>query len=178
MADEEAAEAEATPATAPAEGGGKDKSKLLIIIIAVILILGAGGGAAFYFLVLPKMIEADKPAESKDATVDAESEAQMASLGSTAELPPFIVNLSGGTGRYLKVAIVLKLSTDKVSEEISNRQPQIKDAVITVLSSKAPEEILTVQGKYDLKGEIMKRINVFLTTGVVRELYFVEFVVQ
>ncbi len=172
MADEEAVAAEPPPA---GEGGGK--SKILIIVIALVLVLGLGGGAAVYFVVLPKMKGGEQAGE-KGAFAGKEVEADMASLGETIELPSFIVNLSEGTGRYLKVTLVLKLSTDKVAEEIKNREPQIKDAVITVLSSKSPEEILSVQGKYDLKGEIMKRINVFLSTGVVRELYFVEFVVQ
>jgi flagellar FliL protein len=73
---------------------------------------------------------------------------------------------------------VVQLSTDQVIEELTNRKPQIKDAVITVLSSKTPDEILTIQGKYDMKVEIVKRINSLLTTGVVRELYLVEFVIQ
>lgn len=158
---------------AEAPKGGK--SKLLIILIVVSLLV-IGGGAAAYFLVLPKLT-AQAPEEEKAAGAE-KAPAEMTSLGATYELEPFIVNLTGDVNRYLKVVVVLQLSDDKVAEEIANRTPQIKDSVITLLSSKTAEEILTVQGKYDLKVEMVKRINSLLTTGVVRKLYFVEFVIQ
>ena len=94
------------------------------------------------------------------------------------QLDPFVVNLSGNANRYLKVVVVLQLSTPELADEVSNRSPQIKDSVITVLSSKSAEEILTVQGKYDLKVDLIRRINANLTIGVVRELFFTQFVVQ
>ncbi|VAX22317.1 hypothetical protein MNBD_NITROSPINAE04-1280 [hydrothermal vent metagenome] len=176
MAEEE--EATAEPDAAEGKGASKGKSKILIIIIVLLVALGAGGGAVVYFVVLPKMAGGEKTGDAEKQSAKKEVEADVASLGATAELPSFIVNLGGGSGRYLKVTVVLKLSAEDVATEIKNREPQIKDAVITVLSSKTPEEILSVQGKYELKGEIMKRINVFLATGVVKELFFVEFVVQ
>lgn len=166
------------PAPAGGEAAPKGKSKVLIIIIALLLALVAGGGAAVYFVVLPKMAGGEKAGDDGKQSAEKEVDVDVASLGTTTELPSFIVNLSGGTGRYLKATIVLKLSGEGVTTEIRNREPQIKDAVITVLSSKTPEEILSIQGKYNLKGEIIKRINVFLATGVVKELFFVEFVVQ
>lgn len=177
MGEEEEAAVEPDPAVA--ETPPKGNSKLLIIIVALVLALGVGGGAAYFFLIMPKAAEdGGKAGNSGKGGAPEEEEVDIASLGTVTELPSFIVNLSGGTGRYLKVTIVLKLSAERVTEEIKNREPQIKDAVITVLSSKSPEEILSVQGKYDLKGEIIKRINTFLATGVVKELFFVEFVVQ
>ncbi len=164
MADDEAA-----------EGASSGGSKLLIIILAIVLVLLIGGGAAVYFVVLPKIQQTEgKTIE----TAEKEKAAPAVSLGSTIELQPFIVNLSGGGGRYLKTTMVLQLSTPDVAKEITNRAPQIKDAVITILSSKTADEIMSVQGKYDLKTEIMRRVNTFLSTGVVRELFFVEFVVQ
>ncbi|MGK7346787.1 MAG: flagellar basal body-associated FliL family protein [Candidatus Nitrospinota bacterium M3_3B_026] len=164
MADEEA--------DAPKKGAGK-----LIIIIAAALILVIGGGAAAYFLVMPRLAAAPEPAAKSGEEAPAETEAG-ASLGATYELDPFIVNLTGDVNRYLKVVVVLQLSDKNVAEEIANRSPQIKDTVITLLSSKTAEEILSIQGKYDLKMEMAKRINALLTTGVVRKLYFVEFVIQ
>lgn len=164
MADEEA--------DAPKKGAGK-----LIVIIAAALILVIGGGAAAYFLVMPRLTAAPEQAAKSGEEAPAEIEAG-ASLGATYELDPFIVNLTGDVNRYLKVVVVLQLSDKNVAEEIANRSPQIKDAVITLLSSKTAEEILTVQGKYDLKMEMTKRINALLMTGVVRKLYFVEFVIQ
>ncbi|MBF0169735.1 MAG: flagellar basal body-associated FliL family protein [Nitrospinae bacterium] len=163
---------------ADAEEGKKGGSKLLVIIIAVlvVLLLAAGGGM-FYFM-------NQKPAEPAEGAVPVEDEAakaaaEAAAMGVTVELDPFVVNLSSeGVDRYLKAVIVLQLSSAPAQEEIAKRGPQIKDSIITVLSSKSPEEVLSIQGKYDLKLELVKRINSMLSTGVVREMFFTEFVVQ
>lgn len=163
------AEAEA----APAGGGGGGKKTLIIVIVAVVLLVVLG--AAGFFVVKPMMSGGGEQGARKAEEAAPEP---TASLGNIVELDPFIVNLSGGGGRYLKTTVVFHVSTKDVIEEITNRKPQIKDAVLTVLSSKTPDEILSIQGKYDLKVEIMKRVNSFLVTGVARELYFVEFVVQ
>ncbi len=173
MAEEEVIE-EVEEAGAGSPPGGGGKMKIIIILLLVLVI--AGGGAAYFFLLKGGGTEASKPV---DQVAEEEAAAQNDfSLGVTHELDPFIVNLAGDMNRYLKVVVVLQLSTEGVAEEIKNRGPQIKDSVITVLSSKTPEEILTVQGKYDLKMELIKRVNAIVSTGVVRDLFFTEFVVQ
>lgn len=159
------------------EEGKKGGSKLLIIIIAVLVVLLiAAGGAAFYFMTKqPDAVDAAGAADN--AAAQAAKEA--AAMGVTVELDPFVVNLSSqGIDRYLKAVIVLQLSSATAQEEIDKKKPQIKDSIITVLSSKSPEEVLSIQGKYDLKLELVKRINSMLSQGVVREMFFTEFVVQ
>jgi len=162
---------------APAEPA-KGKSKMLIIIIAVVaLLVLAGGGGAAYFLLMKK--GADHAAEGGEEGAGGEhGGGGDKKSGESAELPPFIVNLGGDGGRYLKVVMVLQISSKTAKEELDNRMPQVKDSVITVLSSKTPEEILSVDGKYELKMELTKRINSLITTGVVQEIFFVDFVVQ
>jgi flagellar FliL protein len=160
-------------------GGGKKKSPLmLIIIIAVVLLLGGGG--AVYFLVLKK-----PPADAEHAAAAGgggahgeKGDKPATSLGETVELPPFIVNLGGEGGRYLKLVAVMQVSSVAAKTELTGRLPQIKDAVIGVLSSKSPDEVLTPEGKLELKLELVKRINQSLTSGVVTEMFFTEFVVQ
>lgn len=172
MADEEASP---EGASAPEKKGS---SKLIIIIAVVVLLAGGGGGAAWFFLSKPAPEDGKKVEDTKTAEEEAKELAMQTSLGVTHELDPFIVNLSGDLNRYLKAIIVLQLSNEELSTEIDNRKPQIKDSVINVLSSKEPDEILNIQGKYDLKIELIKRINANVSTGVVRDIFFTEFVVQ
>lgn len=174
MAEEEVIE-EVEDAGAAPSGGGGGGGKMKIIIIALLVLIIAGGAAAYFLLLKGDGTEGAKPADEVAVEDTAQNDS---SLGVTHELDPFIVNLAGDANRYLKVVVVLQLSTEGVAEEIKNRGPQIKDSVITVLSSKTPEEILTVQGKYDLKMELIKRVNAIVSTGVVRDLFFTEFVVQ
>ncbi len=159
------------------EEAKKGGSKLLIIIIAVLVVLLiAAGGGMFYFMTQKPTAAAGTSDGGADA---APKEDPTAAMGVTVELDPFVVNLSSqGIDRYLKAVIVLQLSSATAQEEIAAKNPQIKDSIITVLSSKTPEEVLSIQGKYDLKLELVKRINSMLSKGVVREMFFTEFVVQ
>jgi len=172
MADEEVTEA----------AGGGGKSKLIIIILIVVILLLAGAAGFLYMQQQSAPPHADSATAEEGAAPAAGEDgvAQTVGLGETVDLTPFVINLSSATGadRYLKVAMVLQVSNVAVKEEIVSRDPQIKDSIITVLSSKSPEEVLTIQGKYDLKLELVKRINGVVTTGVVREMFFTEFVIQ
>lgn len=160
-------------------GGGKKKSPLLIIIVVLVALLLAGGGAAVYFIVIKKPEQtAEHGAAGEGGKSEGKGGKSATTLGETVELPPFIVNLAGEGGRYIKIVLVLQVSSGAAKEELTNRSPQIKDSVIGVLSSKTPDEVLTPEGKLELKLEIIKRINQSITSGVVTEMFFTEFVVQ
>ncbi|MGA1846853.1 flagellar basal body-associated FliL family protein [Deferribacter abyssi] len=156
------------------EGGKKKKKSKLFIIIILVVVLLAGGGAAYFFLVKGKADKngGDKTKEKKQSKVDS-------GIGPLYSLDTFIVNLAdpGGT-RYLKVTMQLELDSEKLQEEMDKRKPQIRDVILTVLSSKTYAEVSTAQGKLALKQELIRRINLILTTGAIRNIYFTEFVAQ
>ncbi|KAA0258418.1 flagellar basal body protein FliL [Deferribacter autotrophicus] len=156
------------------EGGKKKKKSKLFLIIILVVVLLIGGGAAYFFLVKGK---ADKNAEE---TVKEKKQAKVdAGIGPLYSLDTFIVNLAdpGGT-RYLKVTMQLELDNEKLQEEMDKRKPQIRDVILTVLSSKTYAEVSTAQGKLALKQELIRRINLILTSGTIRSIYFTEFVAQ
>ena len=100
-------------------------------------------------------------------------------IGPLYSFDTFIVNLSdsGGT-RYLKVTMQVELSSSKLEAEIEKRKPQLRDIILTVLSSKTYAEVSTAQGKLALKQEILRRVNLVLTSGTLENVYFTEFVSQ
>ncbi len=87
------------------------------------------------------------------------------------------VNLAQGDGprRFLRFNAVLKFSKDSSEEEFKARGAQIKDSIITLLNSKRPQDLLTVEGKNYLKEEIKSSINSFLVDGSVVDVYYVGF---
>lgn len=160
--------------------------KLLIIVSVVALVFGLGGA-----FVVVKFLGASKGTESSDAhkadadvKVDSKSEAggkqgQAASPGVMFDLDPFIVNLADTPDiRYLKLTIKLEAEGEAVVAELSSRIPQIRDAVLVLLSSKDVSAVRTTQGKFQLRDEITQRINGLLKKTGVRSAYFTEFVVQ
>jgi flagellar FliL protein len=65
-----------------------------------------------------------------------------------------------------------------VKEELDARLPQIRDALIVLLSSKQISDITDFEGKALLKEDILVRLNDLLETGSIRSALFTEFVVQ
>ena len=99
-----------------------------------------------------------------------------------AGLDPFLVNLADPQAvRFLKVTFQLGMTGD--SEEFSKNPVAIaaaRDAIISLLSAKTSEQILTVEGKNKLREEVRDRVNSLLNAAKtrVRNVYIVEFVVQ
>jgi flagellar FliL protein len=56
--------------------------------------------------------------------------------------------------------------------------PQIRDAILLLVGNKTFEELQDLEGKKQLKAEIMSKINGILQTGKVKAIFFTEFVVQ
>lgn len=94
-------------------------------------------------------------------------------------LDPFVVNVTGdGYNRFLKLRVELETNDVKLKEEIDARLPQVRDALIVLLSSKQLSDITDFEGKALLKEDILERVNDLLETGNVRSVLFTEFVVQ
>jgi flagellar FliL protein len=66
----------------------------------------------------------------------------------------------------------------KVNEEYEKRLPQLRDTILTVLSSKSYGEISDSEGKKKLREEIIQRLNRSLRGFQVKTIYFTEFMIQ
>ncbi|MCK5679341.1 flagellar basal body-associated FliL family protein [bacterium] len=153
--------------------GKKSKKGLFIIIIIVVLLLGGGGFGAYWFLLRTPPLTAEEIAE-----IEAAKQPEPVILPVFA-LKPFVVNLADKKSRrYLKVTMKLELSTEELLEEVDKRRAQLRDVVLTLLSSKTAVEVGTLEGKFLLRQDIIKRVNVNLLTGQVTKVYWEEFVVQ
>ncbi|MBI5827935.1 MAG: flagellar basal body-associated FliL family protein [Deltaproteobacteria bacterium] len=165
----------------------KSNKKILIIAIAAVAVLGVGAGA-FFFL-------KGKPASTSTAETPKAEAAAEGSHGSPAEakgargeakkggasdliaLDPFIVNLQDNSGtRYLK--LTLSLEVEGSHDEINAQTVRIRDSLIVLLSSKSYSDIGTVEGKYQMRDEIVARVNQFLTKSKIKSVYFSDMVIQ
>lgn len=157
-------------------------SKKLLIIVAAVVLAGAGG----YFAMSKSGGAKDGAAEESKSSGHGEAsdghgskDGNKAAGGHVYPLDSFIVNLSDpNRTRYLKVTVQLELDKPEAIEEVKSKTPQVRDALIILLSSKSMEEIATPAGKYQLRDEIIARIKQFVTKGTVITAYFTDFVVQ
>ena len=158
--------------------GGKKPIGMIIGIIVGLLVLGGGGYYAYINFFQEKPAE-EKPAEGEEGKKEEAPVEEDLDLGVMFPMDPFIVNLAGSEGkRFLKVTIFLELSTPEVHEEIKGTIQKVTDSILVLLSSKAFEDVYTVQGKFKLKGEITTRVNRFLVVGHIKDAYFTEFIIQ
>ncbi len=158
-----------------AEGGGS-KKKLIIIIAAAVVLLLIIAGAAFFFLK-----PAPEPVEEADPGLDVPVPEITVSqeIGPMVKIDEFIVNIISEEGRhYVKAALTIELDKEEALEETSKRMAQIRDAILLLVGNKTFEELHDLQGKKQLKAELVSKINSFLQTGKVKAIYFTDFVVQ
>ena len=185
---------ESKEAEAPAKkGGGK-----LIIIIAVVVVLIIGGVVGFLVLGGSKSPEGGEGGEAGEQHAAQEEHHYM-----TAKLEPFIVNLSQ-VNAFAKITILIEYDPAILEKAaghkggggsggggegaaegglpaiMQEREPMIRDAVIRVISSKKPEDVLSSEGKERLKEELIEAINesLELEEGPVVNIYFTEFIIQ
>jgi flagellar FliL protein len=157
--------------------GGKKPIGMIIGIIVGLLVLGGGGYYAYTNFFQEKPAE-EKPAEGEEGKEEAPPEEDL-NLGVMFPMDPFVVNLAGSEGkRFLKVTISLELSTPEVHLEIKENIQKVTDSILILLSSKAFEDVYSVQGKFKLKDEITTRVNRFLVVGHIKDAYFTEFIIQ
>ena len=150
---------------------------MIIGIIVGLLVLGGGGYYAYINFFQEKPVE-EKPAEGEEVKEEAPAEEDLF-LGVMFPMDPFVVNLAGSEGkRFLKVTIFLELSTPEVRLEIKENIQKVTDSILILLSSKAFEDVYSVQGKFKLKDEITTRVNRFLVVGHIKDAYFTEFIIQ
>lgn len=157
----------------------KKKGKLLIILALVgVLVIGGGVGA---FLLLTK------PATEKSAEHGEEEGEEEAHADDNGKVPiyvkldTFTVNLADQES-FLQTEIQLMVVDSKVGEKMNSRLPEVRDAVIRLLSSKTGEELSLPEGKDKLADEIQKQINDVLgfkkKTQGVNKVLFGAFIIQ
>lgn len=163
-----------------ADGAGaesKRSGKNWIIIGVVILVLTGGGYVAWDFLSAERFLGRDNPqiGETGHSTAEAKDE----KFGIIYKMEPFIVNLLDRDGkRYLKTTIGFEVENRDIKNELTQHTPQLRDAILLLLTSKSFEDISKPEGKLLLKNELIARINQILPGAGVRTLYFTEFIVQ
>ena len=165
MAKKEAAE--------ESEEGGGSKKKLIIIIVAVLVLLGGAAGGYFFFM------GGEEEEKISPEQEQAELEKQAKQVGPMVNMDSFIVNIMDDQeSRYLKATITIEVDGEEASMELTQRMPQVKDAVLLLLGSKTFSEISDLQGKIQLRAELINKINSLLLQGKVKRIYFTDFVVQ
>jgi flagellar protein FliL len=174
---------------APKKGGGMKMYFIIIIALQVVL---AGGG---YFLVMKYMrpdpafnqaIEEGKKAEEQPKTVEVPKQIY--------NIEDVVVNPAGtGGSRYLSVSIGVEMDAPKAEagggkkegegeakpkSPLDEKRPQLRDALIGILSAKTIDQLTTVEQKDLIRSEITSSFEKILAPAKVHNIFFIDFVLQ
>jgi flagellar FliL protein len=164
----------------------KDKKKMFIIIGAAAALLAVGGGGAAFFMGGSSKAE-DKAAAHGAAKSEAKAEAgghgapKEGEVGVSGVYPlePFIVNIYDGQEiRYLKLKVEFELANAQVKSELDAKVAPLRDAILILLTTKTMQEIQDLQGKNQLREQILAAVGKIVPPDKVTKVYFTDFVVQ
>lgn len=166
---------------APTEGqggSGQKLGKLLLPIIALINLATVGGGA---FLVFKATLGYEPPTLREPAAMKELEESRKSEEGLEAvmyTMPSFTVNLAGSPRRLIRVEMTFEMLDKDGFEEIVRNSPAARDAIVRILNAKKFDDVETIQGKLFLKDQIAVTLNQTMKAGVVKDIFFNQFLVQ
>jgi flagellar FliL protein len=166
MAEEQVQELEQAPPEPPKK---KSFFKLLIIVLVV---LGVGGGAGYYFYgrtAIAQYLKHQKAEQAKMAKAE---------LGPLLALDPFIINVAGSPGKFVKIQIALEVKDVKIQEHAKKLNPVMRDAMLTVLGAKAPEVFMDISARPAMKKELLAVVNPLFKDGDVKAVYITDIIMQ
>jgi flagellar protein FliL len=175
-----------------AEGEGKKKPPMMLIIVgAVVLVLLLGGGAAAYFLFLaphkPAAAGAAKPKkEAKKGGDDKKGDKTGAQIsdgpdGVVFYTPPdIVVNMQTADGRptFLKLKLTFELPDHDTADTLDANMPRLQDMFQTFLRELRPEDLSGSQGSYQLRTELMRRVNLVIAPAKINTVLIEEMLIN
>lgn len=173
----------------------KKKLPLLFIIIpAALVVLGGGGGAAF-FLMQPKAEAADAghaaPEKKKGggghgAAADGEADPALGVISDGPDgvvfytLPDMTVNIQAPDGRpmYLKLKLTLEMKDADLAHHLQSEMPRMQDMFQGFLRELRPDDLAGSAGSFQLRAEILRRVNLIAAPGKVDAVLIEEMLVN
>ena len=155
---------------------GNIKKFLGLAFIVINFVVVGGGAYLAYAGTLgyrsPALLEADL---NKEMIQFQESLAQPPILYT---MDPFNTNLDGLPRQFIRVQMSIEMYDKGGFEELVTLGGRGRDAILRILNSKRYQDVDSVQGKLQLKNDIIAYLNKQLKHGVVKNIYFTKFQVQ
>jgi flagellar FliL protein len=189
---------------AEGEAPAKKKPPILIIAIAAgVLVLG-GGGAAAFMLMKPKP-EAAAGEHGKEKKKEKKEEkgghgekkegegGKDAAAGAGAPvikegpdgvvfytLPDIVVNMQTADGKstFLKLKLTFELPDQDTADALTPNLPRLQDMFQTFLRELRPEDLNGSQGTFQLRVELLRRVNLVAAPAKVNAVLIEEMLVN
>jgi flagellar protein FliL len=147
----------------------KKKGVLKILVIGVLAVMVAGGAGYFFF---------GKTLMGGSKATVSQNHEEKKEVGPIVALEPFIINVSGNASRFVKISVAVELGNDKAVEHTKKMIPVIRDTMLTVLGSKAPETFTDVAGRATMKKELFDGISGLFKGSDLKGVYITDIIMQ
>jgi flagellar FliL protein len=182
----ESGKQEAAPATGEAtkkKGGG------VLLFAAIGLGAVVVGIALALFVIKPMMAGSDTEGqgearvEASDASHKSDAKSKKKGHGASQalihQISNIVVNPAGtGGSRFLSASFGFELESAEIQREFDEKEPVIRDALITILSAKTVQQLTDPKQKEIVRYQIKKRVSQIMETDQLAGVYFTDFVLQ
>jgi len=156
----------------------KKGGKALVLGLAAVLLLGGGGAAAF--VLVPGVSDAVRkiiPGQSAEATDAAPAVAPL-TRPVFVELPEMTVTLpNGGRPRQLRLKLAVEVAADPAQPVPDIGNPRVYDSLVLYLRTLRDGEMEGALAMDRLRGDLLRRLDLLLGEGRVRDVLVTGFVV-
>ena len=174
------------------EAGGKKKLPLKLILIAAagaFVVLGGGGTAAFLLLGSKpdaahsgKHVE-KKKSDKKEASKDDKNAPQIKDGPDGVvffTMPDIVVNMQAADGKptFLKLKLTFELPDHETADALTPEVPRIQDMFQGFLRELRPEDLSGSQGSFQLRMEILRRVNLVVAPSKVNSVLIEEMLIN
>lgn len=187
------------------EAPAKKKPPIILIAAAAGVLLLGGGGAAAFFLLKPKpAAHGEKGAEEhgKDKKEKKEKKKEEGGHGGGEKgaegaagapvikegpdgivfytLPDIVVNMQTADGKttFLKLKLTFELPDQETADALTPNLPRLSDMFQTFLRELRPEDLNGSQGAYQLRVELLRRVNLVAAPSKVNAVLIEEMLIN
>lgn len=193
-----ATEAVADPDALQIEGESAPKKKPPMVLIAAaagaLVVLAGGGTGAFLLLKKPAVASAEKPKKAAKKKDEKKAEGGDAKKGDPNApvvrdgpdgvvfytLPDVVVNMQTADGRpsFLKLKLTLELPDHDTADVLDPNMPRLQDMFQVFLRELRPEDLAGSQGGFQLRMEILRRVNLVIAPSKANAVLIEEMLVN
>ncbi|WP_426051181.1 flagellar basal body-associated FliL family protein [Brevundimonas sp. SL161] len=184
----------------------KKKLPLLFIIAPVALLVLGGGGAGAFFMLQPKPAAAageeaakgghgeekagghgeEKKGGGHGAAPEGEADPSLGKISEGPDgvtfltLPDMVVNIQSPDGRptVMKLGLTLEMKDIDLAYRLQSEMPRMQDMFQGFLRELRPEDLAGSAGQFQLRAEILRRVNLVAAPATVDAVLIEEMLVQ
>lgn len=149
---------------------------LIVMVLLLTIIVGVGG----YFLYQKQ--NNNEQNTNQIEQVEEKKENKESSIMFKTDIESIVLNVlnSKNVNKMMKLSFSIKYSDQLYTPKIEEYKTEINDLVITLISSKSSEELMTQNGKNLLKEDLLKELNKLFEKEKIeiKQVLFTEFVIK